>query len=717
VSAPATQHTELEHLVGTTLAKRYRIDDLLGIGGMGAVFRARHLLLKRDVAVKVLHPSLSSNADLSKRFDREAQSAARLDHPNIIPVTEFGSTEDGMKYMVMQLLAGTELTDHLTGPLDPLRAIDLEIQILRGLEHAHQNGVVHRDLKPENVFVTTDHEDAEILKLVDFGIAKILDEEDDEDDDTQPLTRLGLVFGTPQYMSPEQATGSPIDHRTDIYSAGVMLYQMLAGRLPFDSEDPVALTRMQVTVEAPPLPEHIPPSLQRVVKMMMAKARDERYPDARSARKALQGIQAEIASAQGVVLRASPHDTGIVDPRDIYPPGHEALTENPAFAATVSDSGVASGSGSGAFGVETGYDPSEHSGSTAATPMPTPTPADSTIPPIPGVANGTEQPRVTMSLADALTSSHPSLQQRPPWIERLRVVPRVYWYVGGGVFALLLLLALWPGGTKDGGDGDDSDAAGDEVAAANDSAAEGEAGVDAEALAEIDKVLTGKNSEEALQLIRPKLDEFPENPQLIWREGKALALKKAKSDRVIALERYGEALELDPTLIEDPDFYAELNALLRIYQLREQAINLAVQKLGEAGHTFLLELVNNQRVSLGWFDRHRVLDVLRETPEAAELIDWKLNLRRDLEKAEHAPEPCKAFAKALDEVAQSKDEYFVDTVFTIEPPPPGDNAEDAELCELLDAKLLVVQELMASAQPDASSKYVKKRKRKRNKKK
>src|SRR5690606_38064482 len=150
------------------------------------------------------------------------------DHPNVVPVTEFGLTDDGMKYMVMQLLSGFELSELLTGPLDPLRAVELEIQILRGLEHAHDKGVIHRDLKPENVFVTKDHDDEETLKLVDFGIAKILDEEDDDDEDgSQPLTRMGLVFGTPQYMSPEQATGSTIDKRTDIYSAGVMLYQML----------------------------------------------------------------------------------------------------------------------------------------------------------------------------------------------------------------------------------------------------------------------------------------------------------------------------------------------------------------------------------------------------------------------------------------------------------------------------------------------------------
>src|SRR5690606_28629978 len=299
---------------------------------MGAVFRAHHLLLKRDVAVKVLHPELLGNEDISKRFDREAQSAARLDHPNVIPVTEFGSTEAGMKYMVMQLLSGQELSDLLVGPIDPLRAIELEIQILRGLEHAHGKGVIHRDLKPENVFVTEDHEGEEVLKLVDFGIAKIVDE--DDGDTGQPLTRMGLVFGTPHYMSPEQATGSPVDHRTDIYSAGVLLYQMLAGRLPFDHEDPVSLIRMQVTVDPPPLPDSIPPRLVRVVSMMMAKARDERYPDARSARKALQAVQARLPEDAGVPCPRTAYDTGVVEPADIYPPGFDRSATGPVAGAS-----------------------------------------------------------------------------------------------------------------------------------------------------------------------------------------------------------------------------------------------------------------------------------------------------------------------------------------------------------------------------------------------
>jgi serine/threonine protein kinase len=722
VSEPATQTEQLDALVGTTLAERYRIDELLGIGGMGAVYRARHLLLKRDVAVKVLHPRLSANEDISKRFDREAQSAARLDHPNIIPVTEFGSTPDGMKYMVMQLLSGQELGGLLNQALDPLRAIDLEIQILRGLEHAHNNGVIHRDLKPENVFVTTDHDNAEILKLVDFGIAKIVDEDDDEGD-AQPLTRMGLVFGTPHYMSPEQATGSVIDQRTDIYSAGVLLYQMLAGVLPFDHDDPVSLIRMQVSLDPPPLPAAIPLPLQRVVKMMMAKGRDERYPDARSARKALQSVQARLSDDAGIPIKLSPHDTGLVDPRDIYPAGHEALVNNPAFragsgsmsAASISTSG--SGSGSGSIpGAPISYDPSEHSGPRSTLATGSSSGSDSgrgmeigasvhqTVPPV--------GPKMThMSLADALTQSHPTLQQRSVLVAWMAVIPRRWWYVGGGILGLLLLISIWP-------QGDDEAPADDEtttepVATIASSEGGGDPpevdvtpSIDADTLVAIDVALTSKNEDQALDLIRPARDKFPNDPQLLWREGKALAIKRAKSSRVTALERYSQALDQDPTLIDNPDFYGELNVLLRNKTLQEQAINLALQKLGPAGHQYLLELVNvaDPNEMLGWVDRHRVLDVLRTDLNSIKLVDAKLNLARDLYQAAQAPKPCVEFAKVLDTIIEAKDVYFVEHVFSAKPPVLGEGS-DSTGCEGLEDKLVVVRDLLATAHPEEAAKH------------
>jgi serine/threonine protein kinase len=686
VSEPAIQAAELDALVGTTLADRYRIDKLLGVGGMGAVFQARHLLLKRDVAVKVLHPKLVANADISKRFDREAQSAARLDHPNVIPVTEFGSTDDGMKYMVMQLLSGKELSGMLDGPLDPLRAMDLEIQILRGLEHAHDNGVIHRDLKPENVFVVKDHDGAELLKIFDFGIAKIVDEV--EEDTSQPLTRLGLVFGTPHYMSPEQSTGSTIDHRTDIYSAGVMLYQMLAGRLPFDHDDPVSLIRMQVTLDPPPLPESIPAPLQRVVKMMMAKTRDQRYPDARSARKALQAVQARLAADAGIAVEHSVHDTGVVDVRDIYPEGGSS-------SLRASDSSP--------------WDPSELSGSGSRSLSMGVTP---TVPPMTGLE------AVPRHHTDGLSGPQSGVHPQELVMAWLGAIPKKYLYAAGGFLGLLILIALVP---SRGGNDDEQPQGESFVAADNEPSTTDfqptfktpKSQVDESTLSAIDLALTSKNEDEALTLIRPARDKYPNDAQLLWREGKAMSMKK--SDRVTALERYGEALDNDRSLIDNPDFYSELNALLRISTLRSHAIDLSVQKLGTSGHKFLLELVNvdDPTEVLGWVERHRILDLLNADPEASKLVDARLNLARDLYQVDQSSEPCTEFLATLDRIGMSPDVYFVEHVMpslTLPRAKPGDPA-DAAVCSKLADKLKVVRELYTSKFPEEVAKYTKKKQR------
>lgn len=286
---PAVEDAKV--LIGHTIADRYRVESVLGAGGMGAVLRCHHLTLKRDVAVKMLHPELTSDPEVAPRFDREAQSASRLEHPNVMQVFDYGSwkapgREQEVKYMVMQLLDGHELTDMLGQPLAPERAVDLMLQIVRGLEHAHDRGVVHRDLKPENVYVTKDHTGAEQLKLVDFGIAKIVSGEGSED----KLTRMGLVFGTPHYMSPEQATGMEVDARADLYSAGVMFYELLAGHVPFGGEDPVAVIRMQVGAEVPPLPSTVPPELVQIVGRMLDKNRDNRFQTATEVRQTLEAV-------------------------------------------------------------------------------------------------------------------------------------------------------------------------------------------------------------------------------------------------------------------------------------------------------------------------------------------------------------------------------------------------------------------------------------------
>ncbi len=310
MSAQPDVPDELLQFVGRVLDDRYRVDALLGVGGMGAVFRCRHLGLRKDVALKILRPAVAAGETMTKRFEREAQSASRLDHPNIVRVMDFGSLEDGAKYLVMQILEGEELKDTMGTPWPPAKAVDTVLQVLAGLDHAHHHGIVHRDLKPENVFVTRDHRGDPLIKLVDFGIAKVV-EGDGADD---KLTRTGMVFGTPRYMSPEQAAGGKIDARTDLYTVGLILYELLSGRSPFESDDASEMVRMQLITQPPPLPDPIPEPLVAIVDKLLAKSRLDRPDSAKEVisrleplRPGLEGLPAAAALPSATAETTPPH--------------------------------------------------------------------------------------------------------------------------------------------------------------------------------------------------------------------------------------------------------------------------------------------------------------------------------------------------------------------------------------------------------------------------
>ncbi|MBX7082847.1 MAG: protein kinase [Nannocystaceae bacterium] len=320
-SAPSTAATRVDPddptvLVGHVIAERYRVEAVLGRGGMGAVLRCHHLGLRRDVAVKLLHPELGKDREIAARFEREAASASRLDHPNCVRVLDFGAWQPhpdapAAKYLAMQLLEGRELSELLGQPLPPARAIALMRQILAGLDHAHAHGVIHRDLKPENVFVTSDHEGAEVLKLVDFGIAKVQEPEGDAAaGGGVKLTRVGFVFGTPMYMSPEQAAGGVVDARTDLYAAGVILYEMLAGIPPFQADDPTSLLRQHLFDDPPPLSEALPRALRAVVARTLEKDRERRFASARELDTALAAIASELVDAPAAASQSASIDAG-----------------------------------------------------------------------------------------------------------------------------------------------------------------------------------------------------------------------------------------------------------------------------------------------------------------------------------------------------------------------------------------------------------------------
>src|SRR5262245_56686602 len=266
---------------GTRLGP-YEILAPLGAGGMGEVYRARDSKLDRDVAVKVLPPQLTADPDALARFEREAKSVAALSHPNILSIFDFG-THDGVSYAVTELLEGETLRGKLDGPVVTQRqAIDWALQVARGLSAAHGKGVVHRDLKPENVFVTNDGH----VKILDFGLAKRVDSAPAEQTSapTGGHTEPGTVMGTMGYMSPEQLRGLPVDHRSDIFSFGAILYELLSGKKAFKRDtasDTIAAILKEVPPELTQTGRNISPALDHIVHHCLEKDRENRFQTAK----------------------------------------------------------------------------------------------------------------------------------------------------------------------------------------------------------------------------------------------------------------------------------------------------------------------------------------------------------------------------------------------------------------------------------------------------
>jgi serine/threonine-protein kinase len=268
-------------LIGFELADRYVIEALIGEGGMGRVYRARHIRMSRRFAIKVLFGDLAADGKARSRFSREAEASSRLSHPNVVSVVDFGETDEGLLYLAMDYIEGQELHRVVAreAPFDAARCLSILRQLARGLAHAHDKGLIHRDFKTENILVTTDGPD-EIARIVDFGIAVVGEMTAPE----QRLTTEGMVLGTPAYMSPEQSTGEEIDHRADLFSLGVMVYEMLAGKLPFDGT-PLAMAKANLAAPVPSIAQRAPGvradrRLEAVAMRLMAKEPEDRFQTA-----------------------------------------------------------------------------------------------------------------------------------------------------------------------------------------------------------------------------------------------------------------------------------------------------------------------------------------------------------------------------------------------------------------------------------------------------
>ncbi len=298
---PAQGPEAVDPLIGRTLANRYQIEVRLGEGAMGSVYRARHIKVGRPFAVKILHAKLLSDAKVALRFEREAELAGKLRHPNVIGVVDVGETEEGLRYMVMDFAEGKDLAGLLVeAPMPAARVMNLTRQLLEGLFHAHEQGLIHRDFKPENVIIERDAHGHEVPRIVDFGIA-ILREGGESSDSEGRLTTNGLVLGTPHYMAPEQAVADPIDHRIDLFALGIVIYEMLCGKLPFDGTG-AEIARANLLLDPPMIEQRVPylevdPLLEAFARRLMAKRRESRPPTARAAREILDLIERDRAAA------------------------------------------------------------------------------------------------------------------------------------------------------------------------------------------------------------------------------------------------------------------------------------------------------------------------------------------------------------------------------------------------------------------------------------
>ncbi|HEY4104868.1 MAG TPA: serine/threonine-protein kinase [Polyangiaceae bacterium] len=266
--------------LGATIDGRYKVEALLGEGGMGVVYRCTHTIIGKKVAMKVLRADLARDAEVTERFLNEAKSASSIGNAHIIDISDFGQFPDGAAYFVMEFLSGHPLSKLLEGgqALPVPRILHVARQMAEGLAAAHAANIVHRDLKPDNIYLINRGADKDFVKVLDFGIAKV-----SSSAEGSKLTRAGAVFGTPHYMSPEQAAGQPVDHRGDIYSFGVILYELASGRVPFDADNFMGiLTQHMYKAPVPiralvPAPQEVPPGLEAIVLKCLSKRPEHRY--------------------------------------------------------------------------------------------------------------------------------------------------------------------------------------------------------------------------------------------------------------------------------------------------------------------------------------------------------------------------------------------------------------------------------------------------------
>ncbi|MBA2541868.1 MAG: protein kinase [Deltaproteobacteria bacterium] len=293
--------------VGKVIDGRYEIQVRIGEGGMGVVYKARQISIDRVIALKMLNSQMANDPTWVQRFYNEAKACSRLQHPNTIRMFDFGQTSDGRLFMTMEFLDGMSLRDALAkGPLAPQRVVKVLIQCCASLAEAHSIGIIHRDIKPDNVFLLNMAGSPDFVKLLDFSVAKLLEGD-------RLKTQAGVVFGTPQYMSPEQGRGLPLDARSDLYALGILAFEMLTGTVPFHDENPMTVIQMHLHAGVPPMADQIPYSVQQIVRRALEKDAGRRYQSSGEMMQHCQQVFAEL-TAGGMSIGAGGMPRTVVAP-------------------------------------------------------------------------------------------------------------------------------------------------------------------------------------------------------------------------------------------------------------------------------------------------------------------------------------------------------------------------------------------------------------------
>ena len=607
-------------LLGKVVDERYEVVRRLGAGAMGAVYEVRHLRLNKRFAMKVIHRELSQVPEFVARFEREALSTSRLQHPNCILVTDFGHAESGELYLVMEFLEGQPLSALLDKPLPVRTALEITRHILLGVQHAHEAGVIHRDLKPDNVVRMEKSDGSWEIKVVDFGIAKIpLGGSDKE----QPLTKAGVVFGTPQYMAPEQALGGEIGPTADIYAIGAMLWRMILGRHVFEAAGHMEVLSAKLAGPAPGLDRVAPgvfsPSLQKLLAHCLERNPSERMQSAKEMIEAIDQILAEPGAGLAGGGKAAGAVLGVRARQLITAAGSTAVAGGRSLAGMVSGWYRCEGMGP----VEPTWKVRAHSlvtTSRGAAVLGLVVAALAMLVIVPlllfGGDSGTARPSAGSGTAQS--------QQPIKAGKRPGKVPSKKIGVGVGV-----------------GVGVSTGSATGTGAAIPDGAGR--------AAFERAQQLLGRSSCVAAELeARSGLSQEPASPRGRLLLGTALYCQGKHKD---GLDAYGGAIAVEPSYKRHPRVLEDVERLLRSDRTRKLAFDFMERTLGEAALPILLPIAGGtSKLGQHYGTRHRAVEDVRRLG-AASKINWLSCLAFDLKQLRE----CRDRAGVVEQMAQLKD--------------------------------------------------------------